>query len=187
MRRTATAAAAAASAQQQRAALASTRPKRTAAIRAAVKAAAAGAADDSAAPEPELPVTHKRGRGRPRLSEAEKHARKTAKAAARTHNILVASITVANQKQDIDETVVHAFNDWLKQQVAGAAPLERGGTYGHLHIQSVAKVYATTPKEANRLIKVTVANCCNVTHDVLDNCHIRCRHSNTNQPQLLLC
>lgn len=86
--------------------------------------------------------------------------RRVQKAANARAQVTMTSITVANKTMDIEKAVYNRFCAWMRTQVAGAAALERGGTYGHLHIQAVAKVYAATPQETNRLLKVPLLSAC---------------------------
>lgn len=81
--------------------------------------------------------------------------RRAKKAADARAQLIAASITLVKRTKDIDEAMYDNFCAWMRTQAAGAAALERGSTYDQLHVQSVVKVYATTPQKANRLIKVS--------------------------------
>ena len=156
LRKTAVAARAAAEALKTRTALQAARPKRRAAAAAAMRVLEAAAADNSVPAVEELAPAAKKSRGRPRLAPEVQLLRQLEKAAAARNDICVASITVASKKEDIKTDVYDRLFTWVQAQAAGGLALERGGTYGHLHIQGVAKVFASTPQQVNKQIKVSV-------------------------------
>lgn len=145
------------------------RPTRQAQVAAANKAAAAAAKkaaeDDSAAMDSDAPAPAppRRGPGRPPFTAAQRQAahlrRMVASAEAGRHAITASSITVAKKTADVDEALTAAFESWMKMQPAGGMALERGGTYGHLHIQAVVKAFGATPQQVNRAIKVSINTC----------------------------
>lgn len=163
LRFTSTATKAAAGGLQARQVLAAARPKRKAAQAAAAKAIAAAAVDDSDVGLDELPPPAKkanRGRGRPPLTTQERAQRQVLKAAAARTDLIIVSITVVNKTQEIERNIYEDLFTWVQSQPAGGLALERGGTYGHLHIQGVAKVFAVTPQQVNKMIKVRHTGFC---------------------------
>lgn len=120
-------------------------PKRAAAAAAAAKARACAADDDADV----LPPTKKRP-GRP--------PRATHVATAAATALIVVSLTLVLKTADIDPAIMQALHAWAVLNTAAAAlALERGGTYGHLHIQGALKAYAATPQHLNRKIKVNTS------------------------------
>jgi hypothetical protein len=63
------------------------------------------------------------------------------------------SITVAYQQTDIPKEIFDKMKAWLSDDcpdtVAGVVAVERGGVFGHEHLQGVAKVFATTPQQVS--------------------------------------
>jgi hypothetical protein len=74
--------------------------------------------------------------------------------------VLTVSITVAYQQTDIPKEIFDKMKAWLSDDcpdtVAGVVAVERGGVFGHEHLQGVAKVFATTPQQVNIMIKAAV-------------------------------
>jgi hypothetical protein len=70
------------------------------------------------------------------------------------------SITVAFQQQDIPAGIFDKMCEWLSDAcpdtLAGVVAVERGGVFGHEHLQGVAKVFASTPQQVNLMIKAAV-------------------------------
>ena len=91
-------------------------------------------------------------RGRPRKSREAKAAAATATAAALP--LLLCSITIVMTTTDVDDSVWQAACAWLTAAcAAGAIAYERGGTYGHGHIQGVVKIFDKTPQCVHALIR----------------------------------
>lgn len=80
--------------------------------------------------------------------------------APRTDAVLTVSITVAFQQQDIPAGIFDKMCEWLSDAcpdtLAGVVAVERGGVFGHEHLQGVAKVFASTPQQVNLMIKAAV-------------------------------
>lgn len=138
-RRTGTAAAAAAAAAAAKAAL-QARPV-------AVQPSAPAQPAPAAAPA-------RRGRGRPR-----KNPQQAADDAAKRTEVLTVSITVAMKTMDVPLHIFDQLGAWLKLQCSGGIALERGGIFGHAHVQGVAKVVASTPQLVNKMIKASGPLC----------------------------
>lgn len=107
-----------------------------------------------------------RGRGRPPLTVQQRTERQALKAAAARSDIIIVSITVVNKRQEIERSIFDTLFTWVQSQPAGGLALERGGTYGHLHIQGVAKVLAVTPQQVNKQIKDVLADKLTESHSV---------------------
>jgi hypothetical protein len=128
--------------------------KRLAAAHMAMAAAAKAAADDDSTMQL---GTSKRPVGRPPMTAEQRNAKQAhrlASSAANPSAVIAASVTIARKTADINADIFDAVITWARTQVAGGMAMERGGTYGHLHIQGVVKAYGPTPQLVNRAIKV---------------------------------
>ncbi|KAI5076075.1 hypothetical protein GOP47_0008140 [Adiantum capillus-veneris] len=97
------------------------------------------------------PSASKRGRGRPRISEEEKMARRER---GKPKKMLELSVTVSIGGSDIDVALFPRLKMFLEEEaIAGMCSIERGGTVFHLHFQMVVRVMATSIVAVSKKIK----------------------------------
>lgn len=65
--------------------------------------------------------------------------------------VIVVSVTVAQHQRDLPPEAFGNFEAWMSADnpaiISGVVAQERGGLYGHEHLQAVVKVYAKTPQQ----------------------------------------